>query len=165
MEAYMANLKLTSKENNIERTLQVKFSSSLLDLASFIYVSMVKKENQNDYSFLLRADDTVYITKKDEQESGYYYSDGTYRLLDKERFINIVLRRVNKLTFEIIYIPRQENLVFDIAVSDIALATGEKDIVLLDGKGILAEKLKEESVSLSSIREQLEKKFKNRKRI
>lgn len=46
MEAYMANLKLTSKENSIERVLQVKFASSLLDLASFIYVSMVKKENQ-----------------------------------------------------------------------------------------------------------------------
>lgn len=115
MEAYMANLKLTSKENSIERVLQVKFASSLLDLASFIYVSMVKKENQKDYSFLLRADDTVYITKKDEEESGYYYSDGTYRLLDNERFINIVLRRPNKLTFEIIYIPRQENLVFDIS--------------------------------------------------
>ena len=126
---------------------------------------MVKKENQKDYSFLLRADDTVYITKKDEEESGYYYSDGTYRLLDNERFINIVLRRPNKLTFEIIYIPRQENLVFDIDVSDIALATGEKDIVFLDGKGILAGELKEESVSLSSISEQLEKKFKNRKRI
>lgn len=165
MEAYMANLKLTSKENSIERVLQVKFVSSLLDLASFIYVSMVKKENQKDYSFLLRADDTVYITKKDEEESGYYYSDGTYRLLDNERFINIVLRRPNKLTFEIIYIPRQENLVFDIDVSDIALATGEKDIVFLDGKGILAGELKEESVSLSSISEQLEKKFKNRKRI
>ena len=68
MEAYMANLKLTSKENSIERVLQVKFASSLLDLASFIYVSMVKKENQKDYSFLLRADDTVYITKKDEEE-------------------------------------------------------------------------------------------------
>lgn len=165
MEAYMANLKLTSKENSIERSLQVKFASSLLDLASFIYVSIVKKENQKDYSFLIRADDTVYITKKDEEESGYYYSDGTYRLLDKERFINIVLRRPNKLTFEIIYIPRQENLVFDIDVSDIALATGEKDIVFLDGKGILAGELKEESVSLSSISEQLEKKFKNRKRI
>ena len=50
MEAYMANLKLTSKENSIERSLQVKFASSLLDLASFIYVSMVKKENQKDYS-------------------------------------------------------------------------------------------------------------------
>ena len=165
MEAYMANLKLTSKENSIERMLQTKFASSLLDLASFIYVSMVKKENQKDYTFLLRADDTVYITKKDEEEFGYYYSDGTYRLLDKERFINIVLRRVNKLTFEIVYIPRQENLVFDIEVSDIALATGEKDIVLLDGKGILAGELKEESVSLSTICEQLEKKFKNRKRI
>jgi len=126
---------------------------------------MVKKENQKDYSFLLRADDTVYITKKDEEDSGYYYSDGTYRLLDNERFINIVLRRPNKLTFEIIYIPRQENLVYDIDVSDIALATGEKDIVFLDGKGILAGELKEESVSLSSISEQLEKKFKNRKRI
>lgn len=165
MEAYMANLKLTSKENSIERLLQVKFASSLLDLASFIYVSMVKKENQKDYSFLLRADDTVYITKKDEEDSGYYYSDGTYRLLDNERFINIVLRRPNKLTFEIIYIPRQENLVYDIDVSDIALATGEKDIVFLDGKGILAGELIEESVSLSSISEQLEKKFKNRKRI
>lgn len=165
MEAYMANLKLTSKENSIERVLQTKFASSLLDLASFIYVSMVKKENQKDYSFLLRADDIVYITKKDEAESGYYYSDGTYRLLDKERFINVVLRRPNKLTFEIVYIPRQENLVFDIDVSDIALATGEKDIILLDGKGILAGELKEENVSLSSIFEQLEKKFKNRKRI
>ena len=61
MEAYMANLKLTSKENSIERVLQVKFASSLLDLASFIYVSMVKKENDSVHFEKVQPDDWANI--------------------------------------------------------------------------------------------------------
>lgn len=164
MEQYKAELVLTSNRYQIQRKVQVRFQASLFDLAAFLFASMVKREAREDLSFLFRFDDTVYLTEKEEQETLYGYSDGTYHLLDQESFLNIVLRNPKKLSFEISDYSSKGNLVFPITVNAITRADKEDDIILLDGKNILSEDRKEESATLSSIVSMVEKDWKEVKK-
>lgn len=164
MEQYKADLVLTSEQYRIERKIQVRFRTSLYDLATFLFTSIVKREAREDYSFLFRFDGAVYLTRKEEQESLYGYSDGTYHLLDEESFLNIVLRNPSKLTFELSDYSSKGNLVFSIAVNAITRADQEDDIVLLGGCNFLSRNRKEESAALSSIVSMVEKDWKEVKK-
>ncbi len=164
MEQYKAELILYSENYPIERKIQVRFKASLYDLATFLFTSLMEKEVREKYSFLFRFDDTIYLTKKEEQETGYGYSDGTYHLLDEESFLNVVLRNPKKLFFELSDYSAKGNLVFPMSVTSVTRADDEDDIVLLDGKNILGENRKEESVPLSSIAALIQKDWKEVKK-
>lgn len=150
MEQYKATLTIESTSKKIKRTYTLPFMTSLYDLALNVYSSLIKEESDK-YSFLFRFDDKVYISRKDEQESLYGYSDDSYHVLESETFFNVALSNPKKSTFEIIDYSKQDNLVLEMNLSDIKPMDEKEKFSLIDAEGILDKELKEKDCSFDEI--------------
>lgn len=141
MEQYQAKMKVYQEDMKIERVFRFSFAHTLYELALQLYASLVESSQQEKYGFFFCFDHERYITRKDEQEMLYGYSDYTYHILEQEAFLNIVLRNPKQLSFEIVDLSRPDNIVFSIEVSDIEPQLEKMKPSLLQARGILGEKL------------------------
>jgi hypothetical protein len=88
-------------------------------------------------TFIMRFDEDVFITRVDEQENGFGYSYDSYRVLETEKFINVVLQNPAHASFEILDMKRS-NYVFEMVMGDVKKLTDNEKLQLLDGNGMLS---------------------------
>lgn len=132
---YISEVTFATKDKSLSRTILLPFRTRLDKVASLLYASMVEEEDIEEYTFLFRFGDEIYITRKEEQESGYGYSSSAYHLLEEETFFNVLFRKVNSASFELSSLKEKENLVLDMEMGPIKLNEEKKKLALLDGKG------------------------------
>ncbi|GEM_PF-1266204 len=144
MEQYKAKLRVYQKDMDIERVFLFSFSHTLYELALNLFASLVAEEEQEKYSFFFSFDQERYITRKDEQELLYGYSDRDYHILEQEAFLNIVLRNPKQLSFEIVDLSRRDNIVFDLDVEEIQPQLEKMKPILFAGHGFLGKNLNRE---------------------
>ncbi len=156
---YQSELTFYCDEKKMTRKINIGFNSSLLDMAFLLYASLVKEEKQSEFSFLFRFGEDIYITRKDEQENLYGYSDEHYHILEEESFMNAVVRKSSSASFEIVYLKRASNLVFDMSMGEIKSSDEKTKPMFLSGSSLLGSELQLLSSSEKDVEENIRKSF------
>ena len=135
---FYTKVTFTCKELGISRVVQLPFDTGLDKLSYLLYASLVETKLLEQDTFLMRFGDDVFITRMDEQENGFGYSYDQYRVLETEKFINVVLQNPKSASFELIDMKHQ-NYVFEMMMGDVLDRKNDEKLELLQAQGLLLE--------------------------
>lgn len=134
---YYADVSFSCREKNINRVVQLPFTAHMEKLAYLLFASLVKTEDLEKNTFIMKFDDDVFITRYDEQNNGFGYSYSSYRILETEKFLNVVLQNPRSSSFELLN-EKYPNLVFTMELGNVRNIDDDQKLELLDGEGILS---------------------------
>lgn len=140
-----------TESGDLYRKLEVRFDSSLLDVALLLLSSLVRKKDLPLFHFRLAFGDEDYVTRKDEQNDLYGYSTTKYHVLDDESLQNAALRNSGPGLFILYRLDRPEDVVLTMALDDVGPATEKEKPRLMDGAGLLRDDYTVEKASFSDI--------------
>lgn len=143
--------RITFRKGDLFRTIAIDMETSLYDLALLLMSSLVDKEDLDTYSFFLQFGEDSYLTRKDEQESLFGYSTTHYHILDDESFHNVIVRKADSGSFQIVDRGKQNNLVLDMEVGEMIPSPDKTEARLIDGSGVLEKDYRIKEMAFSAI--------------
>ena len=153
---FYSDVTFTCQELSISRVVRLPFDTKLDQLSYLLYASTMPSEALSKDTFIMHFDEDVFITRVDEQENGFGYSYDSYRVLETEKFINVVLQNPAHASFEILDMKRP-NYVFEMVMGDVKKLTDKEKLQLLDGNGMLSIEGKTIACSFKDILSQTKK--------